>query len=79
MRLRVLETLENCDGYALPESSLRSHVDALTRPPVQDDEWQACIDWLDGREMIRAVPSPLDDELQQWTLTERGRVLLLAK
>lgn len=76
LRRRVLETLENCDGFALPEKTLRSHVDALERPGPTDEEWQAVVEFLLGAEAIRDVPNGLDPDLKQYTLTERGRVLL---
>lgn len=76
LRRRVLETLENCAGYALPESTLRSHVDALERPAPDDGEWAAVLVFLEKQDAIGLVPHALDPDLKQYTLTERGRVLL---
>jgi hypothetical protein len=72
----ILQTLHHARGYALPEPSLRPQVEGLVRPPAADAEWTAAIDMLGGRGAIAKVPAELDEELVQWAITERGRVLL---
>jgi hypothetical protein len=72
----ILQTLMHARGYALPELTLRQQVDGLIRPPAQDDEWTAATDMLAAREAMVRVPAELDPELVQWSITERGRVLL---
>lgn len=72
----ILTTLKHAQGYAVPEASLRPQVDGLLRPPANDDEWTATTDMLEARGAIVRVPAELDAELVQWSITERGRVLL---
>lgn len=72
----ILQTLKHAHGYAVPEASLRPQVDGLVRPPAKAEEWTAATDMLAAREAIVKVPSDLDEELVQWAITERGRVLL---
>jgi hypothetical protein len=78
IRQTLLETLKHAQGYAVPEESLRPHVDALIRPPLSDAEWNSAITEMadPSRGLIAAVPSDLDPDLKQWAITERGRTVL---
>lgn len=73
-----LEQLNHAKGYAVPEVALRPQVDGLMRPPTSDEEWKDAVTWLEAgiRQAIQRIPSDFDEELVQWTITERGRVLL---
>lgn len=75
----ILEQLNHALGYAVPEVALRPQVDGLLRPSSTDEEWEAWTAELAGsqRNAIKKVPSDFDEDLVQWTITERGRVLLL--
>jgi hypothetical protein len=76
VRQTILEALKFAQGYALLEDTLKTHVDGLLRPPVGAVEWSAAIKWLSDGKHIVAVENDMDDELVQWAITERGRVLL---
>jgi hypothetical protein len=76
IRRTILETLKNAQGYAVEVSILRNFVSTLLRPPVTDEEWASHIAWLVRGGFIVLVPSDLDDSIQQYAITERGRVLL---
>ncbi|WAC18872.1 hypothetical protein OVA24_16700 [Luteolibacter sp. SL250] len=76
IRRTILETLKNAQGYAVEVSILRNFVSTLLRPPVTDEEWANHIAWLVKGGFIVLVPSDLDDSIQQYAITERGRVLL---
>lgn len=73
----LLEVLDQCDGYALPESTLRSHVKGLLRPVPDDEEWADAVEALERYGQIVSVPNALDEDLKQWSITEKGKVLLL--
>ena len=76
IRQTVLEALSMAHGYALPDETLRRHVDALMRPPLSVDEWGQTTGWLETNNHITRVASDFDDTLVQWSITERGRTLL---
>lgn len=76
VRQTVLEALSMAHGYALPDVTLRNHANALLRPPIDDEEWKQTMDWLETNDHVAKVPSDFDDELIQWSITERGRTLL---
>ena len=76
IRRTILTALKHADGYAVPEVTLRPHVEDLLRPPLSDVEWAGNIKWLSEGKRIVAVPSDLDDSLVQWAITEHGRTLL---
>lgn len=76
VRQTVLEALSMAHGYALPDVTLRNHASALVRPPMGDEEWKITLDWLETNNHVARVASDFDDELVQWSITERGRTLL---
>ena len=76
IRRAVLDALKLADTYALPESTLRSHVGDIERPPASDQEWKEAIDWLSTNNLIVEIPNGLDENLKQWAITERGRTVL---
>lgn len=77
-RKTILQALSYAKGFPLLEESLRPHVDALCPPPTTDEEWKGHIDWLtdESRGAIVKVASAADEELVQWAITDRGRVML---
>lgn len=76
VRRAILDALKLANGYALEVEALRQHVGDLLRPPVSDEEWALHIDWLETQCHIVRIPSAIDDQLIQFSITERGRVLL---
>ncbi|BCU75998.1 hypothetical protein [Luteolibacter sp. LG18] len=76
IRKSILTALKRADGYALVDESLRSHVNGLTRPPIEDDEWTEHIQWLEETKRIVKVPCEIDETIVQWAITERGEGLL---
>lgn len=74
----ILETLRHAQGYAVPDASLRPQVSGLLRPPATDDEWEFALAMLSdkSRGAITPVACDFDPTLEQWAITERGRVLL---
>lgn len=76
VRKTILETLSFAHGYALAESTLRSQVNVLIRPPLSDDEWQITLNWMQLRKLVTAIAADLDETLMQFALTEQGRVAL---
>ena len=76
IRRAVLDALLLADTYALPESTLRTHVGDIERPQPTDKEWTETTDWLAENGLIVAVPNGLDETLKQWAITERGRTVL---
>lgn len=76
IRQTVLEALSMAHGYALPDETLLLHVDALMRPPLAGEEWPITMDWLETNNHVARVASDFDEELVQWSITERGRTLL---
>jgi hypothetical protein len=71
----LLEALEMADGYPLADSVVRSYLRDLVKPPMKDAEWKDLIDDALQHELIATVPSKLDDELVQYTITERGQAV----
>ena len=63
------------DGYPLAVDVLRGYARDLVKPPVSDAEWQAVVDEMGSKDYIAKVESKFDEELEQYTLTERGDAL----
>lgn len=76
IRKRILETLKPARGFAVPEETIRSYVDALERPPVTDQEWSDAMVFLVAGKTIVAVDNDLDPDILQYAITEKGRTLL---
>ncbi len=76
LRLRVLEILEHCLPFALPESQLVIELNAAIRPPAGRAELDEEILFLQTRGFITTVPDPLDDNLVKWAVTEAGMAML---
>lgn len=74
----ILETLRHAQGFAVPVASLLPQVDGLIRPPVTEDEWEFALAMLSdkSRGAITQIACDFDPTLEQWAITERGRVLL---
>lgn len=71
----VLEALAMAQGYPLANEVLRSYARDLVKPPVTDAEWKDVVDEMESKDYIAKVESKFDDELEQYTLTERGDAL----
>ena len=74
----LLQALVWADGFAVPEATLRPHVDAMVRPPLKDAEWADLITDLSTGEypLIKQIPDELDPKLIQWAITARGKTVL---
>lgn len=77
--LAFLEALEASGGYALPEPTLRTMLDARLRPPVGDAEYDDAKLALKQRDAIAVVEDEFDPELVKLTIKERGRAMLAAQ
>lgn len=76
IRRAVLEALRLAGDYALPETTLRSHVGDIERPAPADDEWKEAMGFLKQSGLIVTIENTLDADLIQWAITERGRTIL---
>jgi hypothetical protein len=63
------------DGYPLADSVVRSYLQDLVKPPLKDAEWKDMVEDALKNKLIVTVPSKLDDELVQYTITERGQAV----
>ena len=72
----LLQALALADGYPLADVVVRSHASDYVKPALTDEEWQALTQTCLNGNMIRKVPSKLDEDLVQYTITERGEAIL---
>lgn len=72
----ILKILDECTGHALPESTLREHLDLRVRPRVTDDEWAERREWLLQQAAIRSMPGAFGSQELRWLITESGQVQL---
>jgi hypothetical protein len=71
----LLEALEMADGYPLADEVVRSYVKDLVKPPLKDAEWDTLVAAALDADLIAKVPSKLDADLTQYTITERGQAV----
>jgi hypothetical protein len=71
----LLDALEAADGYPVEDGVLRSYVSDLIKPPLRDAEWAGMTDEALKNDLMAKVPNRLDDELVQYTITERGQAV----
>jgi hypothetical protein len=76
VRQAILNILEHCQPFALPESQLVVELNGAVRPPVGRAEFDDEILFLQTRGYITTVPDLLDDRLVKWTITEAGMAML---
>jgi hypothetical protein len=76
IRRTILDILERCQPFALPESQLAVELSAIIRPPAGKAELDDAILFLQTRRYIATVPDPLDDNLVKWAITEPGMTML---
>ncbi|MDZ4289424.1 MAG: hypothetical protein U0984_15780 [Prosthecobacter sp.] len=77
--LTILEILRDCGGHALPEGTLRAHLNMRERPAVFDDEAQAALAYLAQQGHARAMPGEMGDDEPRWLITEKGQAALLQR
>lgn len=77
--LIVLECLDDSDGYAVPEPTLRTMLDVRMRPPVGDAEFEIAMVSLHAKDAIATVPDEFDQALVKHVIKERGKALLAAQ
>lgn len=71
----LLDTLELAGSYPLEVSVVRNHLKDMVKPQLSDKEWDELITSALNQDLIVQVPSKLDSELIQYTITERGQSL----
>jgi hypothetical protein len=76
IRRAILDILEHCQPFALPESQLALELNAAIRPPAGKAEFDEEMLFLQTRGFIASVPDPLDDDLIKWSITEPGMAML---
>jgi len=76
LRRTILDILERCQPFALPESQLEVELAAIIRPPAAKAELDETLLFLQSRRYIATVPDPLDDNLVKWAITEAGMTML---
>jgi hypothetical protein len=76
IRRSILDILERCQPFALPESQLTVELNAAIRPPAGNAEFDEEMLFLQTRGFITNVPDPLDDQLVKWAITEAGSAML---
>lgn len=72
----ILKILDECTGHALPESTLREHLDLRVRPKVTQEEWAERRDWLLRNAAIKSMPGAFGSDELRWLITESGQVQL---
>jgi len=73
----ALLALHDCGGFALPEPTLRQHVNARDRPPPTDAEFATTIATLLQEHCIAAMKGEFGDPNPRWLITEKGEAALL--
>ncbi len=76
IRRAILDILEHCQPFALPESQLAVELNGSVRPPAGKAELDEEILFLQVRGFITTVPDPLDERLVKWAITEAGAAML---
>ena len=76
IRRALLEILERCSPYALPEEQLAVELNGIVRPPAGKAEFDEQLLFLQIRAYIATVPDPLDGNLVKWAITEAGMTML---
>jgi hypothetical protein len=79
IRKTLLEAIKEAHGYALEVGVLRGFVDSLMRPPTSYPEWSGALHWSIENGLIVRVASDMDENLEQYAITERGRLQLLTR
>ncbi len=72
----ILSTLEGGNLYPYPEVQLLDEINGVIRPPVGNAAFDEAMLFLNSRKFIVTVPSALDANLVQWTITESGKAAL---
>lgn len=72
----ILNVLNDCGSHALPESTLKSHLDLRIRPKTTAEEFGKVRDWLKDRGCIKPLPDQFGGDEQRWLITESGQVML---
>lgn len=72
----ILQILDACEDYALPEDQLRTEVRGRIRPPCEDEEFTEAMEALRERRAITHIGDDLDPTLRKFLITESGKTLL---
>jgi hypothetical protein len=77
IRKSILDILARCKPHALPEKTLLTELNVMSRPPVGAAEFDEHITWLGTRKFIAAMEGELGDDEARWLITEAGEAQLL--
>ncbi|MEW6307079.1 MAG: hypothetical protein AB1705_26750 [Verrucomicrobiota bacterium] len=77
LNLEILRTLDQCQGYLLPEPALVNHLRLALAPPPLTAETRAALNGLEARRLVVGVQPELGGP-RKWRLTEEGKAELLA-
>lgn len=72
----ILSTLEGGNLYPYPEAQLLDEINSVIRPPVGQAEFDEAMLFLNSHKFAVTVPSALDANLIQWTITDSGKAAI---
>lgn len=75
LKRNILQALDECQGYLLPQSTLLSQVRLIGQPPSAT-EFNAALQWLESMGYVASVRPELGGDLK-YRITERGKSILL--
>lgn len=76
IRRTSLKILDDCSPHALPEGTLREHLDERERPRVSDAEWAEARTWLLEQGAMKAIGGSFGSDEARLMITEQGQVML---
>jgi hypothetical protein len=76
LRLEILRLLDACEGYLLPQTTMRNHLCLLMAPAPGEGEFRSALDALTKQSLAVSVNSALGGE-PRWKITDQGRAILL--
>lgn len=76
IRKKSLKILDEVTPFALPEGTLREHLDERERPRVSDVEWAEARAWLMEQGAMKAIGGSFGSDEARLMITEQGQVML---
>lgn len=71
LRTRILEVLNRCFPYALPESAFLTEINIRLRPPAKDTDFIGQLKALQKRRLVAFITDEVSGE-RKWLITEAG-------
>lgn len=71
LRTRILEVLNRCAPYALPESAFLTELNIRLRPPARDTDFLSQLKALHKRHLVAYIVDEVSGE-RKWLITEAG-------